>query len=165
MSATTEMTMQKPSPMRLLLRVGGLVATLDLIFVFVFWMARGATWTGILQSISAGVLGAAAYRGGIPSALMGACLHYFIAACMVVTYYLVSRHWRVLVEYPYRFGMLYGVWLYVCMTYIVVPLSAAPPLSGEGPGWRWVVPSLLVHMLLVGVPSALAARKALSTER
>lgn len=139
--ATSNVRAESASPWPILLATGVLVGTLDILFAIAFWAARGATPTGVLQAIAAGVLGAASYRHGLASALLGATLHYFIATCMVIAYYLVSRHWRVLTVYPIRFGMAYGVWLFVLMTYIMVPLSIAPPLSGEGPGWRWTFPT------------------------
>lgn len=43
------------------------------------------------------------------------------------------------------------------MNFIVVPLSAAMPGSKDP---LWVGLSVLVHMLLIGVPIALAAREA-----
>ena len=130
-SASAELSLEKASPMRILLATGALVATLDLIFVFVFWRGvarrRRASCNRSRPASSAPTLiGWTAQR---LARCRAALLHRHR---MVLAYYLVSRHWRALVAYPYRFGLLYGVWLYVCMTYIVVPLSVAPPLRGEG---------------------------------
>jgi hypothetical protein len=63
-----------------------------------------------------------------------------------------------------RYGALYGLVLYAVMTYVVVPLSQAG--GGKLPPWRWENLSHIAgHMLLVGVPCALAARYALSLRR
>ena len=48
--------------------------------------------------------------------------------------------------------MLYGI-----MNHIVVPLSAAGPGSKD-PLWIWL--SIAVHMVLIGIPIALAGRRA-----
>jgi hypothetical protein len=77
---------------------------------------------------------------------------------MSVVYYLVARRWTALVERPLIFGAAYGLVLYGVMNYIVVPLSAAR--GGGSGGALWVGLSIVVHMLLIGVPIALFARKA-----
>jgi hypothetical protein len=43
------------------------------------------------------------------------------------------------------------------MNYVVVPLSAAGPGSKDP---LWVTLSIAVHMLLIGIPIALAVRRA-----
>lgn len=140
---------------------GGLVAgTLDLLFAWSFWAIRAEVPpTAILQSIAAGLLGPASRQGGALTALLGAVLHYLIAATMAVTYASVALRFPVLVRQPVRYGALYGGLLYVVMNHVVVPLSRA------GPGSRlplWVGLSIVVHLFLIGVPMALAARRALA---
>jgi len=78
---------------------------------------------------------------------------------MSIAYYLVARRWTELVQRPLLFGAAYGVVLYGVMNYIVVPLSAARG-GGSGPA-LWVTLSIIVHALLIGVPIALFARKAI----
>jgi len=56
------------------------------------------------------------------------------------------------------YGAAYGLLLYGIMNHIVVPLSRA------GAGSRdplWVGMSIAVHMLLIGLPIALFARRAI----
>jgi hypothetical protein len=79
---------------------------------------------------------------------------------MSVTYYVVARRWPALVERPLMFGAAYGLVLYGVMNYIVVPLSLAR--GGGSGGALWVALSIVVHMLLIGVPIALFARRAIS---
>ena len=138
---------------------GGLVAgTLDIAYACVFWVVKASVPAQrIFQSVAAGLLGESARQGGWATAVLGLALHYFIATSMSVTYYLVSRRWRALVQRPVLYGALYGLLLYVVMNYIVVPLSAA------GTGSRdplWVGLSIVVHALLIGVPIALFSRRA-----
>lgn len=134
-----------------------MAAILDIAFAIGFWSLQGAPAARILQSIAAGLLGAAAYTGGVATAALGLALHIAIAGVMAWVFYLASRRWRALVRHPIIAGALYGVILYATMNWIVVPLSAAamPPPRGL---WLWC--GLAAHMLLVGVPCALAARAA-----
>jgi hypothetical protein len=144
---------------------GGLVAgTLDITYACVFWALRGGTPPlRIFQSVAKGVLGPPTFRGGAATAALGLFLHYFIAITMSVTYYLVARRWTALVERPVMFGAAYGLVLYGVMNYVVVPLSLAG--GGGSGGALWVSLSILVHALLIGVPIALFARRAVDLER
>lgn len=143
---------------------GGVVAgTLDITYACVFWAIKaGVPAQRIFQSVARGLLGAAAFRGGATTAVLGLFLHYFIATTMAVTYYFAAREWAVLRRRPLACGAVYGLCLYVVMTYVVVPLSAA----GGGGGAQdrlWVALSIVVHMFLIGVPIAFFARRAIGT--
>jgi hypothetical protein len=65
-----------------------------------------------------------------------------------------------LVRSPILVGSAYGLFLYVFMRYVVVPLSAAGGGGGSG-DLLWIGLSILVHMLLVGVPIAMFSARAL----
>lgn len=134
------------------------MGTLDLVFASTFWAIKAdVPVIRIFQSIAAGVLGESSFTGGTASATLGLVLHYAIIAAMMLSYYLVARRASWLVDRWLPFGALYGLWLYIAMTYIVVPLSAA------GPGPRnalWMGLSVAMHVL-IGVACAWCARRAL----
>lgn len=133
------------------------VGALDLLDAFIFFGLRGASPIRILQSIASGLLGKAAFSGGVPAAALGVMLHFFIAAGIVTTLVLASRRLPELVQRPLVFGPLYGIAVYAVMNLVVVPLSAA----ASGPQVPVVVLNgVLIHMLGVGIPAALAARAA-----
>lgn len=138
--------------------LGGLsIGTLDLLFAWSFWQSHGVAPSRILQSVAAGVLGEASFAGGITSATLGACLHYFIATMFVVVYRFAGRRHAGLRKHPVSCGLAYGVLLYVAMNFVVVPLSAAAtPGFGHVP---WVASSVGMHAVF-GVMCALFARKA-----
>jgi hypothetical protein len=140
--------------------MGGLVAgTLDITYACVFWALKAGTPPQrIFQSVAKGVLGPSTFKGGAATAGLGLFLHYFIATTMSVVYYLGARRWKVLVERPVMFGAAYGLVLYGVMNYIVVPLSLAR--GGGSGGALWVGLSIVVHVLFIGIPIALFARRA-----
>ena len=143
-------------PVRALLLGTFTVGVLDIVDAFVFFGLRsGVPPVRILQSIAAGLLGRDAFRGGIPTALLGAVLHFFIAFCIVGTYLLASWQLPSLTRKPIVYGLLYGVAVYFVMNLVVVPLSAAG--GGAIPPWPHVVNGLLIHALGVGLPSSLFA--------
>ena len=131
------------------------VGTLDLADAFVFFGLRGARPIRILQSIASGLLGRAAFSGGLGAAVLGAALHFFIAFMVVATFFVASRYVAVLRRSPLWSGLIYGIVVYLVMNLVVLPLSAASPGSFT---WPVVANGLLIHMLGVGLPSSLFAR-------
>jgi hypothetical protein len=147
----------------LIVLTGGLIAgTLDILYAWLFWWIRaGVPMRRILQSVAAGLLGRdGATSGGSATAALGLGLHMFIACTMAAVYYLVARRWSLLWRRPWMFGALYGLWLYIAMNYIVVPLSAAGSGGSKDP--LWVTLSVAVHVAFIGIPCALASRYALA---
>jgi hypothetical protein len=143
-------------PARAIIYGALVVGALDLLDALVFFGLRGAAPIRICQSIAAGLLGRAAFQGGAATAALGVALHFFIATCVVVTFYLASLRLPVLVRHAVIAGLLYGLAVYGVMNYIVIPLSA---LGGRGP---FVLPvfinGLLIHAFGVGLPAALFVR-------
>lgn len=133
------------------------VGVLDALDAVVFFGLRGVRPIRIFQSIAAGVLGRAAFQGGLATAVLGACLHFFIAFVVVLTFYLASRRAPVLTRYAVVSGLLYGLVVYVVMNFVVVPLSAA---SAAPPPVPVLVNGLLIHAFGVGLPTALFVRAA-----
>jgi len=135
-----------------------IVGTADILDAFVFFGLRGARPIRILQSIASGLLGRAAFSGGLGTALLGAVLHFFIAFLIVATFFVASRYISILRRAPVWSGLMYGVVVYLVMNFVVIPWSRIGPRSGRAT--VTVVSELLVHMFLIGVPIAWAARKA-----
>ncbi len=63
----------------------------DLLFARIYWNSEGVTLVRVLQSVASGIYGKASRNGGVKTAIVGAVCHYFIALCMVLAYFLVSR--------------------------------------------------------------------------
>ena len=135
------------------------VGVLDILDAFIFFSLRGAAPIRILQSIASGVLGRSAYQGGTWTALLGLALHFVVAFCMVSVYCMATRVMPWLHRRPLLYGAFYGVLAYVGMNYVVLPLSAAA-VGSRPPPTPVLINGLLIHMLGVGIPSALAARAA-----
>jgi hypothetical protein len=106
-----------------------------------------------LQSVASGLLGRGALDGGWATAALGVALHFTIALGAATVYYLASRRIALMVQRPVLSGLLFGALVYLCMSRVVVPLSAAPfriPLT---------LLDLAVHMFFIGLPIALAVRR------
>ena len=127
------------------------VGTVDAIDAIVFFGLRGVTPIRIFQSIAAGLLGVAAFRGGLRTACLGIALHYFVAFGIAATYFIVSRRVALLRRRPIVCGMLYGVVAYFVMNLVVIPLSARGPAPFSLAPF---VNGIAIHMLGIGIPSA-----------
>jgi len=132
------------------------VAGLDILDAVLFFGIRNDVQPiAIFQSIASGVMGRAAYDGGVATALLGGALHVLIALLVVAVYLAAARRWRRLARKPLLYGPLYGLAVYVVMNLVVVPLSAA---AVGPPSWPVVVNGVLIHILGVGVPTAYVAK-------
>ncbi|MGH9779161.1 MAG: hypothetical protein ACRD5I_12190 [Candidatus Acidiferrales bacterium] len=133
---------------------GGLIAgALDISYACVRGILRGSTAVRTLQSVASGLLGRAALDGGWATAGLGLGLHFVIALGAATVYYLASRRIALMVKRPVLSGLLFGALVYLFMSRVVVPLSAAPFTI------RLTLLDLAVHMFFIGVPIALAVRR------
>jgi len=148
---------RKASAMRAILWGGGIAGTLDILYAFFFYGARGVRPAVILQSIASGLLGRQAYRGGILTAALGLVLHFFIALTIAAVYYAASRRWATL-RGPrvWLWGVAYGIAVYCVMNAVVLPISA---FAGARPSSTAVITGIVVHMFFIGLPVALATKK------
>ncbi len=138
---------------------GGLLAGLgDLTFAFVYYGLRGATPVRILHSVASGLVGARSFTGGAATAVLGLVLHFSIAFGAATVYYLASRRIPLLLEHAAVCGLIYGIVVYAVMNAVVLPLSALPNKPSYPLGV--LIPSVLGHMVLVGLPIALSIRRA-----
>jgi hypothetical protein len=150
------MVRKKASPVAAIVYGALIAGVLDLLFAFWFFGARGRTPLWILQSIGAGWLGQRAFDGGAAAAALGALSHFAIMLIAATIFYVACSRLRLVANHAVGVGMAFGAAMYVVMTFVVLPLSAFP-FRPSYP-WRSVLTLLAVHMLLVGVPIAVAAR-------
>lgn len=133
------------------------VALLDIVEPVIFYALRGVQPIRVFQGVAAGWLGRDSFAGGLPTALVGAATHLFIATIVVTVYWIASQKFPMLTRRPVASGIVYGLAVYVMMTFVVVPLSAA------GAGIRIPPPVLLAngifaHLVCVGLPTAFIVR-------
>jgi len=122
-----------------------------------FYLQSGLKPMTVLQSVASGLLGRASFQGGTKSAALGAFLHFFIAFSWAAIYYVASRRLTFMVEKPVMAGLIYGEFVWIIMTFVVLPLSAIH----RWPTWNKasIITGPIGHMFLVGLPIALAVRR------
>jgi len=138
--------------------VGGLLAALfDILDPILFFHFRnGIAPIRIPQSIASGLLGRAAFSGGLRTALIGLALHLFIALVWATLFVLIARFLPFLTQHPVRSGLLYGAFIYIVMNYVVLPHSHVTP-SRSTPGI--LINGILAMLILVGLPISFANRR------
>jgi len=108
------------------------------------------------QYIAGGILGVNTFTGGLPTALLGIALHYFIAISWTVLFFLSYPRMKVLRAHWFLVGALYAVFIWVVMNLVVRPLSLVPHIP-----WTTfkVFKSAAILVLVVGLPIVFTVKK------
>lgn len=142
--------------------IGGLIAgAFDITYACVFFGIRNhVSPIRIFQSVARGALGQSAFQGGLKTAALGLFFHFLIALTAAAVYVFASRVLRFMVTHAVVCGILYGACVYFFMYGIVMRFSAihSTTLPWVYP-WAVLIPNLLIHMLGIGLPIALVARR------
>jgi hypothetical protein len=153
MHAGTQVSSEQNRNLLVSILVGGSVAgALDLTSAFITY-----GWA-VPRAIASGLLGGKALHGGLAIWLFGVVLHFFIAYSAAAVYCLSSAKLEFLKDHFLVCGLFYGIAVFLVMNLIVLPLSAVPWKIGPFP-LPALIRGLLVHMLLIGLPIAVSARK------
>jgi uncharacterized membrane protein YagU involved in acid resistance len=137
---------------------GGLLAgILDLTAAFINSGLNGVSPLRVMQAIASGLLGAESFAGGTATAALGVFLHFVIAFGATIVFYLVSRKLKFLTEQAVASGVIYGILVYLFMSFIVLPLSS---FTGKTPSAPLPITiGLIIHILFVGLPIVLTVRR------
>jgi uncharacterized membrane protein YagU involved in acid resistance len=147
-----------------ILVAGLIIAVLRQLDVFVvFSLLLKVPYVVLLQFIASGLLGPAAFAGGLGTALLGLLLHVVFSLVIAAVFILAATRLPVLRRNLILGGLLYGVVVYFVMNFVVTPLSAAPPSDGEL--WTVIVEGIIGHALTIGLPLAFITRRNASGSR
>lgn len=110
------------------LKAGVIVGTLDILSAFIYYfIATGDTNVfTVLKYIASGLFGKEAYAGGITMILTGLFLHYVIAFSFTIFFFWLHPKIDLLAKYKLLTGIMYGIFIWIIMNLLVVPLSRIP---------------------------------------
>ena len=142
---------------RVIFWAGLIAGTLDLTGACVVaWLRTGATPVRIFQSVASGLYGPDSFTGGVKTAVLGVVLHFIIATTWAAVYYLASRRLSFLINQTIIAGVIYGVFVWLFMNFVVLPLSAVTkrpvPLSSR-------IIGMLIIVFCIGLPIAFIVRR------
>lgn len=138
--------------MATIFRAGLVCGVLDISAAFMTWSFYDVRPFRILQAIASGLLGPQSYRGGWPTALLGAACHFFIAFFVATVFYMLSRKWNFLTQHAIVAGVSYGIGVYVVMYGVAMPLSRLQRMPFSG--LRTSI-AIVTHIFCVGLPISL----------
>jgi hypothetical protein len=106
----------------------------------------------VFNYIASGFFGREAFAGGIEMAGYGVLFHYLITLAFTLVYFFIFPYLPILRKERIISGLAYGVFVWVIMNLIVLPLSNASlvPFTGQN-----VLVGMLLLMVLVGLPISL----------
>jgi hypothetical protein len=147
-----------PSPkiVKYILYTGLLAGTLDIsasIINFLF-TSGGKNPLIVLYYIASGVFGQIAFLGGPFYAVCGLIFHFIIAYSFVAFYFFNYKKVKQYLKNKYLIGFLYGIFTWLVMNLIVVPLSHTPPNHHS---LFQLILSIIFLILFIGFPSVLSA--------
>ncbi|MCL4265839.1 MAG: hypothetical protein KJ069_21675 [Anaerolineae bacterium] len=111
----------------------------------------------IWQYIASGLLGDAAFAGGMATALLGLFFHLIISFVIAAVFILAADRIPLLRRHVIVGSLVYGFGVFIVMNMIVTPLSAAPPLPA--PTLPWLIEAILEHVLIVGLALGMLVRR------
>jgi hypothetical protein len=139
---------------RAIMLTGFLAGTLDAIAAIVVYQANPI---GLFKFIAAGAFGTeAAFAGGTIMVVWGILFHYFIAFSWTALFFFVYPAIPLMRKNKYVTGLLYGIFVWIMMNQVVVPLSqiVQKPFN---PRAAAVGASIL--MVAIGLPISILAHR------
>ena len=158
-AASTSLINNRNSLLRLSV-IGGLITGMLHLIIqswFVFSFLGKTPLIRVLQYVASGAIGNAAFEGGLATALLGLVLDFLMTTIMAGVFILSADRIPLLRQHVIPGSLLYGFGVFIVMNFIVLPLSAAPPLPAP-PLWLFIE-TILEHILLVGLPVALLVQR------
>ncbi len=116
-----------------------------------------------LHFVASGIMGEAAFAGGLATALLGLVLDFTMITIMAGFFIFSVDRIPLLRRNAIVGSILYGFGVFIVMNLIVLPLSAAPALPAP-PLWLRIE-LVLQHILLIGLPLGLLVRSNANTNQ
>lgn len=140
---------------RTLLPAWLMAGTLDILGAIVI-LAKGNA-AGTLQFVASGLLGSAAFTGGVGTMLLGLLIHFFIAFVFTTLFFVAFQKLAFVRKNLLWCSIFYGVLIWAVMKYLVLPFShVTPPTQFE---WKQAIRDMLVLCAAFGAPLYLYASK------
>jgi hypothetical protein len=140
-----------------------LVGTLDITAATTnYWIGGGNQPINIFIYIASGVFGQTAFEVGASMAWLGLLFHYMIAFVWTSLFFFIYPRLTFLSRIPWILtGIIYGVFIWLIMSRIVVPLSNTP----KGPfKLSAAIIGCAILVAMIGLPLSYIARRRVATQ-
>ena len=137
-------------PLLFIVKTGLLAGFLDISAAFIdAYASRGTAPTRVLQFIASGVFGRSAFSGGQAMALWGCVFHFFFASTWSSLFFLMYPRINFLGKRWIASGILYGVFVWIMMNMVVLPLSNTPAFSRS---LTSIIKATTILIFMIGLP-------------
>lgn len=133
-----------------------IAGTLDIAMAAIETALAGRPVAGMLRTVASGPF-PGAHNWGAAGAAAGLLVHFAIMAAMVAAFMLARGRLAAIRANPVAAGLVYGVVLWLVMYGLVLPLRFGVAFPSAVP--LDIVKQLFAHVVLVGLPIGLVARK------
>jgi hypothetical protein len=161
--ASTSLVNSRNSLLRLSL-IGGIISGFLHFLIqqgIVFGLILKTPIISSLQYVASGIMGDAAFTGGLATALLGLVLDFIMITIMAGVFIFSVDRIPLLRRNVIPGSILYGFGIFIVMNLIVLPLSAAPALPAP-PLWL-LIELVLQHILLIGLPLGILVQRNTNT--
>lgn len=136
-----------------------LVGTLDILAAAIqYYLKTGNGPAPVLKFIASGVFGPEAFSEGGAMIFYGLLFHYMIAFSFTLFFFVISLIFPAILKATILTGIVYGVFVWIIMNLLVVPLSNTPEADFQ---WLNAGIAMLILIVCVGLPlSFIASRSA-----
>lgn len=137
---------------------GGLIGGAgDLAYALVWAGVRGTMPMKLLHAVASGAFGQAAFDGGMATAAAGLGFHFLMSLMWAAAFAFVARRRPALTSRPVLSAGALGLFVFLVMRLVVLPLSAYPfPVTFKPLGTAL---DLASHVFLFALPIVLAVRR------
>ena len=151
---TESESLSSAGPWRTITMIGLLAGTLDAVAAIVVSQASPAA---VFRFIASGAFGAGqAFSGGSIMIFWGVIFHYFIAFSWTVLFFFMYPALPWMRKNKYISGLLYGIFVWIIMNRVVIPLSeiAQRPFNLKG-----ALTGMSILMVAIGLPISILTHR------
>jgi hypothetical protein len=162
MSTTTSTSHVNRHSLLRSIALGGMIIGVTQLIIqewVVFSVHSNNPFIAVLQYIASGVLGNAAFDGGIGTALLGVLFHFFISFVIAGVFILSADRIPLLRRYAIPGALVYGFGVFIVLDFIVIPLSKAPPLPASTIAVPLLIETAIDHILVIGLTLGIIVRR------
>lgn len=150
-------TSKKKNTLPVILFTGLLAGTLDITAACTdYYIATGKGPSGVLRYVASGVFGQDAFTGSDTMLAWGLLFHYIIAFSFTVFFFWLYPKVKFMAAHPVWTAVLYGIFMWIITTRIIVPLSNTP--KGNFVWWK-AMKAAAILVVMIGLPLSLIAKK------
>lgn len=139
------------------IKISFIAGTLDILCALVqFYIKTGKNPVAVLKFIASGFFGKEAFADNSLMPIYGLFFHYVIAFSWTALFFFLFPKISFLSKNKFVSGAVYGVFIWIIMTLLILPLSNAPDLPFN------IIQSILgiiILILAVGIPISILTEK------